>query len=138
MVELQKEIGAPINYADKKDEYTKPSEKLMDTWNKDADWKLKARKGLCWFFCIFLVIENVLLWIFVFLIFQYRSDLFSEIQPVLSVIISGTIIQTGYIIKIIVKWLFTDISYSNHPVFSLKDEGKQNEQKNILNLLNKR
>jgi len=123
-MEISKEIGAPINYGTSRDEYTKALQKLMDTWGKDADWKLKARKVLCWFFCIFLGIENVLLWTFVFLIFYYRSNLFSEIQPVLSVIISGTIIQTGYIIKIIVRWLFTDISYSSHPVFNLKNEEK--------------
>ena len=82
----------------------------------DITWKLLARKEYAPFFRWFLIIQNFLIFLFVFIAYYNSLSLdnltsFFKLQPVFSIIIGGTIAQTVLIIRIMVLWIFSNTPY---------------------------
>lgn len=78
--------------------------------DKETNFKLSCRKACIIGFPIFLVVQNIVAYAFVYGVtfYEINGTSLEDIQPILSVLIAGTIGQTVYVIKIMVKWAFTD------------------------------
>lgn len=87
--------------------------KLADIWEKDAEWKLEARKKYAPVLLGFLLLQNfAFLW---FIALAYSENKLGDFQPFMGTVILGTFVETAYLVKIIVRWVFTDINYPQHP-----------------------
>ncbi len=77
---------------------------------KDIDWRLKNRENFRRFLLILLVAQNVV----VFAIFAVGMwfNKISGLEAVFSTLVGGTLLETTALILIIVKWLFSEIPYS--------------------------
>lgn len=121
MIEKQASIkGRPetLVYSEQIAPQLEATNDLLKTWNKDAGFKLRVRKVFAFAFPIFLVIQNILTYFFVWFVTFHPTEGISlkDIQPILAVVISGTIGETVLIIQIMVKWIFSDIQYDHHPL----------------------
>ncbi len=85
------------------------SEKIIHLNIQDVRWRLKARQYLSWFFGALLVVQNVVLFVLVFL--AYGQGRLEGLQSILSLLVTATLAETYFIIRIIVKELFRDINY---------------------------
>src|SRR5262245_58648739 len=78
---------------------------LDELTKRDISWRLGARREYAKFFKWFLILQNFLVGLFVFVGYNNAirmDDLenYFKLQPIFSVLITGTIIQTAYIIQI--------------------------------------
>ena len=106
-----------IDYQVKAQDYKIRVGRLSDFFEADISWKLRARKTYSIAFFIFLLLQNIFVYGFVFYIYQKgQGNVFRNLQPILSAIILGTIGETIGVIHIMVKWIFSDIDYSKHPL----------------------
>lgn len=105
-----------IDYQVKAQDYKIRVGRLSDFFEADISWKLRARKTYSIAFFIFLLLQNIFVYGFVFYIYQKGQGNFKNLQPILSAIILGTIGETIGVIQIMVKWIFSDIDYSKHPL----------------------
>jgi|SRR3989344_2106948 len=90
------------------------TDKLLYLWEADAEWKLRARKIYASILTGFLVLQNTALLYFVAL--AYSQDRLGDFQPFLGTVLIGAFAETAYLVKIIVRWVFSDIKYSQHPL----------------------
>ena len=118
--EIQSGSESPLRYEDDTKRYNKDVENLVRLWNDDTEWKLEARKilGIC--------VPLVLLAEIIFVAWLIKTSLFCETfrvpvkdyQILISTFSVGVIVQTAYIFKVMVRWLFSDINYGNHPIMN--------------------
>ena len=118
--EIQSGSESPLRYEDDTKRYNKDVENLVRLWNDDTEWKLEARKilGIC--------VPLVLLAEIIFVVLLIKTSLFCETfrvpvkdyQILISTFSVGVIVQTAYIFKVMVRWLFSDINYGNHPIMN--------------------
>lgn len=112
-----------LDYGTKKQDYKTRVGTLFDFFEDDISWKLKARKTYSIAFFIFLLLQNFAVYWFVWHVYHTgNSSEFKDLQPILATAVLGTIGQTVGIINIMVKWIFSDIDYSKHP---LNDQKKK-------------
>jgi hypothetical protein len=78
----------------------------------DITWKNKARKNFGITFTIILIVQNLFVICLVMLSFSLGK--ISEASTVLSVVIPATLLETAYIIKIMIAWIFSNTDYFNH------------------------
>ena len=83
-------------------------------FKEDANWKIKSRKWYAPIFLGFLFLQNFATYTFIYIL--YNQGRLEELQLFAASIFVGLIAETAYIVKIIIKWLFTDIDYSKHPL----------------------
>jgi len=76
---------------------------------KDHTWRIEARDKYAQIFVGLLIAQNIAVFFLVYL--AYALEDLKEVGTVLSVLVTATLIETGYIIKIIVQWIFSDIDY---------------------------
>jgi hypothetical protein len=86
-------------------------EREFDVQLDDYKWRLKARKIYGFLLIALLFIQNAYVGWLVCNAFVC-NDL-KNLSTVLGFIVNGTLIETAFIIRIIVKWLFSDIPYRN-------------------------
>lgn len=115
-----------LEYTRKVDDYRETINNLAKTWRKDAEWRLFARKRLARFFSFLLVFQNIMLYLIVILLITgvFENAAIADVQGFISVLSAATLVETVSIIMVMVKWLFSDIPYSNHPVL-LEQNGKE-------------
>ncbi|MEO6728888.1 MAG: hypothetical protein ABIM99_03115 [Candidatus Dojkabacteria bacterium] len=84
-------------------------DEFVEIQKQDYSWKVGARKpyGLALMFLLFL--QNFL--VFGILIWALATNKLSELQIIFSVIIPATLVETAYMVKVIIEWLFKDINY---------------------------
>ncbi len=78
---------------------------------EDHKWRIRARKRYAITFLLILAIQNLAVFILIYLSY-FKHDL-KDLSIVLSVLITGTLVETGYVIKIIIQWIFSNIDYKN-------------------------
>lgn len=106
-----------LDYQLKAQDYKIRVGRLSDFFEADVSWKLRARKSYSIAFFIFLLVQNITVYWFIWQVYQHgNGNLFKQLQPILSVVIVGTIGETVGVIQIMVKWIFSDIDYSKHPL----------------------
>ena len=106
-----------VDYQVKAQDYKVRVGRLSDFFEADISWKLRARKTYSIAFFIFLLLQNLAVYYFTWHIYrQGNGALFQQLQPIMSVVVVGTIGETIGVIQIMVKWIFSDIDYSKHPL----------------------
>lgn len=101
------------------DSQRKHAEKFGDyeeqKWSEEISeikWKNKARKYYGTVFTLLLFLQNISAF---YLIYKsYCQNRIQELRYILPVIIPATLIETAYIIKIMMQWIFSNIDYFNH------------------------
>ncbi|MBS1611805.1 MAG: hypothetical protein JST49_03225 [Bacteroidetes bacterium] len=76
---------------------------------RDNSWKLSARQEYGSFFTILLIAQNMA--VFGIVIYCIKHDKLENLQPILSILITATLTETYFIIRIMVQWMFADIDY---------------------------
>jgi len=110
----------------KHEEEAKGSKSLQKIFETDAQWKLNARKIYAPLFLIFLLVQNIIAYVFIFIVY-FQHNL-SSVQPFIISLFIGMIVETAYIVKIIIRWVFTDIDYSKHPLNNRFKENKDSSK----------
>lgn len=78
----------------------------------DIRWKNWARKFFGYAFTTLLALQNIALGYFIFKSYaDFRTE---ELHLMLTVIIPATLIETAFIIRIMVTWIFSNTDYFNH------------------------
>lgn len=104
------EIIKEISSVPQQDVAKKASQKTIEEIKiDDHTWRLKARKRYGTTFVSLLLVQNIV--VFWMVGHAYCNDKLSDLSLVLSVIITGTLVETAYIIRIIVQWVFSNIDY---------------------------
>lgn len=116
--DLQKEIAKvteEVRLRDIFNTHIKRSQALQEnllavarTW--DIRIKIGIRIVLILFFMSLLTIQNFM--VFKFLTIAFNKDTIDKIQPTLSIVISGTLTETYFVIRKIVDWAMKDIDYT--------------------------
>lgn len=83
------------------------SQESIKTFDISSRIESRNRYGL--FMIILLYLQNLA--VFAIIFWALWADRLTELQPILSVVVTATLIETGYSIKIIVQFLFKDIDY---------------------------
>lgn len=106
-----------MEYSAKTEEYRDTINNLIDFFEGDIRWKLTARKRYSLIFSLCLLLQNIVVYGFVYHVYRQGSgSLLKDLQPIISVLVIGTIGQTVAVIRIMVRWIFSDIDYSQHPL----------------------
>ncbi len=79
---------------------------------QEIAWKNKSRKIYGFIFTALLVVQNCFLAYFVYK--AYTQWRIKELQFVLPIIIPATLLETAYIIRIMMEWIFSNTDYFNH------------------------
>jgi len=84
-------------------------DEFVEIQKKDYSWKVDARKPYGYALMFLLFLQNFL--VFGILIWALAADKLAELQIIFSVIIPATLVETAYMVKVIIEWLFKDINY---------------------------
>ncbi|MBI2011383.1 hypothetical protein HYS91_01310 [Candidatus Daviesbacteria bacterium] len=76
---------------------------------KDIDWRLKNRENFRKFLMGLLIFQNVAVFLIVGLAVWF--DKVKGLELIFATLIGGTLLETAGLILIIIKWLFSEISY---------------------------
>lgn len=76
---------------------------------KDKQWKLGARPKLGIGLSILLLVQNALVFWFIFS--AYNDARLEEAAIVISIICTATLVETAAIVQIMVRWIFSDMEY---------------------------
>jgi hypothetical protein len=77
--------------------------------HRDAEWRIKARPVVGGTFIVLLLLQNFLLAVLIGGL-AIAGDL-SHSATLISVVTASTFAETAVIVRIVVKWLFSDIDY---------------------------
>ena len=78
---------------------------------KDIEWKLKSRKHYGFAIFFLLCAQNAVVFFFVGYAFFFSKENLKDTQLILTVLAPGTLLETAFMVKILVQWLFSDINY---------------------------
>jgi hypothetical protein len=81
---------------------------LIELKKKDFDWKIKARPWYGGLLLGFLLIQTIVVF---HLTYWGASQDNTQVYWLLTVIVPATLLQTAYMVTVIIKWLFNDINY---------------------------
>ena len=84
-------------------------DEFVEIQKQDYSWKVGARKPYGLALMLLLFLQNFL--VFGILIWALATDKLAELQIIFSVIIPATLVETAYMVKVIIEWLFKDINY---------------------------
>ncbi|MFS8131161.1 MAG: hypothetical protein ACMG57_04235 [Candidatus Dojkabacteria bacterium] len=84
-------------------------DEFVEIQKKDYSWKVDARKPYGYALMVLLFLQNFL--VFGILIWALAVNKLAELQVIFSVIIPATLVETAYMVKVIIEWLFKDINY---------------------------
>lgn len=91
------------------DSYFDMSEEFTELQLEDYTWKVRSRKNYGWVLVGLLIAQNLAVFTLVFI--ALRANRLEESQLIFSVLVGSTLLETAYMVKVIVEWLFKDINY---------------------------
>src|SRR5690348_14959818 len=100
----------PVEYSEERLEKGRHNQAILHLEEEDLQWKLDARKLYSKCFTGLLFAQNAA--VFTIIYFAYFQGKLEELSLILSVIISGTLVESAYLIRIIIQWLFSNSEYS--------------------------
>lgn len=77
--------------------------------NKDYQWRIKNRGIFAWVIMGILVTQNLMIYSLIYIAFFTHQ--LAQLQVILGVLLSGTLVETYFTLNHVVKWLFNDIDY---------------------------
>jgi hypothetical protein len=92
--------------------YAKHIAEMQRLEREDNQWKLDARKRYGKIFVILLIAQNIV--VFGLVIWAFCLDKLQPLSLVLAIIVNGTLVETAFLIRFIIKWIFADIDYKNN------------------------
>lgn len=87
------------------------NQKIIDLSIKDVEWRINSRKEYGKAFMFLLFFQNIT--VFCFVGYALGTNRLQQLDLTLGTITSATLIETFFTIRIIIKWLFKDINYSD-------------------------
>ena len=90
-------------------ENSKLERELFELKVKDHTWKIGARTIYARIFVGLLITQNII--VFTLVCIAYKTETLKNLSLVFSTLFTATLVETAYIIRIIVEWLFSDIDY---------------------------
>lgn len=94
---------------DNGDLFLEGSDEFIDLKLEDFTWKIKARKTYGWILVVLLFAQNIV--VFSLVIGALLFDKMQDLQIVFGVLVTATLGETAYMVKVIIEWLFKDINY---------------------------
>lgn len=104
-----------LSYDSKVDSY---KAQIASTWAEDTRWKLEARRLLGFWVPIVLLLEIVFVCAVTGYLVTFGHKLPyspSDYELLVSAFNVGVIAQTAYTFNIMVKWIFSEVNYKDHP-----------------------
>lgn len=101
-----------LNNNEEPSHFTKYLEQKEKLELSDISWKNWARKFFGYIFTGLLLLQNSALITFVYK--SYTDFRTNDLKIMLTVIVPATLIETAFIIRIIVTWIFSNTDYFNH------------------------
>lgn len=80
-----------------------------DLAKQDYKWRIKNRGIFAWTIMGILITQNILIYILIY--WAFITDQLANLQIILGVLLSGTLVETYFTLNHVVKWLFSDIDY---------------------------
>lgn len=77
--------------------------------NKDYHWRIKHRGLFAATIMGILITQNLLIYALIYIAFFTRE--LGNLQLILGILLSGTLVETYFTLNHVVKWLFNDIDY---------------------------
>lgn len=78
----------------------------------DNTWRVAARKYFAWCFLGLLGVQNII--VYGLVIWAFVTGRLEDLSTVIGTIVTGTLVETYLVIRIIVEWIFQDINYAMH------------------------
>lgn len=76
---------------------------------KEMKWRIWARSCFSWVFFGFLFLQNLAVFGLVYL--AYTQNMLEKLAIILGVLVSGTLVESAVIVRVIVQWIFQDKDY---------------------------
>ena len=83
---------------------------LAEARTQDARWRIHARPFVCWGFSLLLLVQNAA--VITLVAYLAAAGTLSGASNFLIALSAGTLGETAVIVRIIVKWVFSDIDYA--------------------------
>lgn len=83
--------------------------KLQEQRERDNEWKIKNRPIVGWTLLGLFLGQNFLVFLLIFI--AYFQSKLGGLEVILGVIMTGTLAETAFGVKTIIKWMFSDIDY---------------------------
>jgi hypothetical protein len=111
----QVNITAPtenaIEWEPQKSSITTDPDQFLKIRLSDVNWRVNTRKMFAWCLLVLLFLQNLAVFGITFT--AYFQNRLQDLSLIFSVLVSATLVETAFSIKIIVEWLFKDIDYSS-------------------------
>jgi hypothetical protein len=91
------------------DVFISTSEEFVDLQLEDFTWKIRARKSYGWVLISLLIAQNLVVFSMVGVALLLGE--IEDLQLIFAVLVSATLGETAFMVKVIVEWLFKDINY---------------------------
>ena len=85
--------------------------KEIDLRLNDIQWKLESRKRYGFRIFFLLCLQNFVVFGLVVCVLIFAKENLKDMQLVLTVLLPATLLETAFMVKILVQWLFSDINY---------------------------
>ncbi len=82
---------------------------FFEIQREDYSWKVKARKFYGRLLMSLLFIQNF--FVFALIVLALFTDKLKDLQLIFSIIIPATLVETAFMVRVIIQWMFKDIEY---------------------------
>jgi hypothetical protein len=96
------------------DVFLDASDEFVDLKLEDFSWKIKARKTYGKVLMAILIIQNLV--VFGLVTGALLLNKMADLQLVFGVLVTATLGETAFMVKVIIEWLFKDINYPEEMV----------------------
>jgi hypothetical protein len=86
------------------------AQEAYDLAIEDTKWKQNTRKSYNCFFLSLIAIQNAI--VFGLVIWAFVTNKLADLSIVLGVIITGTLVETYFLLRIMVYFVFSEIDYT--------------------------
>ena len=78
---------------------------------KDHDWRVRARSVYGDAFMVLLFVQNAI--VFGIIVLAFFMGELKDLSLILGIVLTGTLGETYFVIRVIVQWIFSNINYEN-------------------------
>lgn len=94
---------------DEGDVFLESSGEFIDLQLEDYSWKIRSRKSYGRVLVGLLIAQNII--VFSLVAGALATGKMQDLQLIFGVLITATLGETAYMVKVIIEWLFKDINY---------------------------
>lgn len=124
LIRLEPDGFQPESLLPKKEKFTRNKnleKRFLELCLEDYGSRPQSRKHYARIIVRLLICQNVALYVLIaFLVWRHPGQL-HDIQALLSVLISGTLVETYFIFNHVIHWLFNEVDYKSF-VYPIRNE----------------